>query len=310
MWNRRLEAAVGRFREVASLVEGLMGPEHPHTLAVKGNLAASLMRSGRFSEARVLEEELLEQKRSAYGDESMVVVKALNNLGNSLANLGDWRAAEEKIRQAVETSRRLVGDDHVLTVNSARNLAVLLEISGRPQEALELLDRCAAASLERAPGEEPFFANHHAALAMRLGKPEQAVRDLRRILDELKTLFPEGNYRVAQTQVKLGEALLLVPGDGGDQRAREAVEHYRAAYAFQTLDPVRAEAACGLARALTQLADPQAIAEARRLFDECLGPYQAWGLVHPDTKIAVSRAAEQVLGGAEASSSRLTRPDG
>ncbi len=310
MWHRRLEAAVDRFQEVRAMVERLLGPEHPHALAVKGNLAAALMKSGSFVEARALEEELLEQKRSAYGDESMVVVKALNNLGNSSANLGDWEAAEDKLRRAVETSRKLVGDDHWLTVNSARNLAMVLELSGRPRDALALLDRSAAARLDKEPTEEPFFANQRAALAMRLGKPDQAVRDLRRILDELKELFPEGDYRVAQTQVKLGEALLLMPDEADHRLAREAAEHYRAAYAFQTLDPVRAEAACGLARALARLPEPQAVEEARQLFDDCLGPYQAWGLVHPDTRVAVSRAAEQVLGGADASSSSPTRPDG
>ncbi|MEM9553575.1 MAG: serine/threonine-protein kinase [Acidobacteriota bacterium] len=312
MWSLRLDRAIARFREVGALVETLRGPDHPHTLAVRGNLAASLMRAGRFAEARELEEDLLRRKRAAYGDESMVIADALNNLGNTLANLGDWPSAEEAIRQALETSRALVGDEHVRTVNTTRNLARLLEIQGRPDEALELLERADAARLEVAPGEEPFFANQQAALAMRLGAPERAVRDLLRIAEELEELFPDGDYRVTQTQVMLGEALLLVDGDETRriEHARAAAVQYRRAYEFQTREPLRSEAGCGLARALARLPEPVAVEEARRLFDECLSPYQAWGLVHPETKEAVFLAAEAVFVGTAPSRLGSSRPDG
>ena len=294
----RLDDAIERLRRSREIVESLHGPLHPYTLAVQGNLAVVFMKSSRFAEALEAERDVLEKRRDIHGTDSVAVAKSLNNLGNVLGNLGRFRESEASLSEAREIWLRLVGEEHFDAVNTTRNLARVIELQGREEEALELLRRAAAV---RDPGlgdyDFPFFANQRAALAMRLGRPDDAVRELEGLLEGMENVLPPEDDRIVQTLVLLAEARLEASDDRPDEgeRARAASEYRRALEnrLGQGLgyNVVVAEAACGLARALAGLGGT---GEARKLFGECLETYDGWGLVHEDTRRAVHRAAERV----------------
>jgi len=136
--------------------------------------------------------------------------RAWTNLALELQRRGDRAGAEASYRRAWTVARqpgRVIG--------LARNHASLLVDSGRPAEALEVLDRGLAVS----PDDPALRANRAAALGM-LGRPEEALVEARRAAS-----VSPGDPLMRNV---LGQALAV----NGDWSA--ALAEFRAA---QALDP-------------------------------------------------------------------------
>ena len=63
---------------------------------------------------------------------------AQHRLASALWRAGQKKEAEPLVRQVLETRRRVLGEDHPDTLRSKNNLAVLLEQTGRREEAKRL----------------------------------------------------------------------------------------------------------------------------------------------------------------------------
>ena len=82
----------------------MLGPEHPNTLAVTNNLAATLYELGDLAGARKLEEQLLSTRRRLLGEGHPDTLTAMASLSAMLCEQGDLAGAREVQEQVLELS--------------------------------------------------------------------------------------------------------------------------------------------------------------------------------------------------------------
>lgn len=117
------------------------GLEHPETLAVASNLAATLGAKGDFTTAREIQEWELDACRRALGDEDPSTLRSANNLAGTLRSLGDFATALRIHSAVLATSTRVLGPEHLTTLTSMNNLALSLRALGDLHAARELQEK-------------------------------------------------------------------------------------------------------------------------------------------------------------------------
>ena len=185
-----------------------LGDDHENTLTVAHYLAWALRDTGRYTEARELDEDTLARTRRVLGDDDPNTLASAGALAYDLRNLGEYQAARELDEDTLARFRRVLGDDHPYTLASANNLAADLRNLGEHQAAREL-DQDTLARFRRVLGDDHphtlASANNLAADLRNLGE-HQAARELdqdtlarrRRVLgdDHPDTLTSAGNLAV------------------------------------------------------------------------------------------------------------------
>jgi tetratricopeptide (TPR) repeat protein len=111
------EYARGKHDQVIFMKEAALGAaERVSDLWLESELllmvGGSLSQRGRFSEAQVLFEEVVQMRRRLYGDRDRRVGYALSALGNAFAMQGNLDAGIAAHRQAVDTTEAAVGAAH------------------------------------------------------------------------------------------------------------------------------------------------------------------------------------------------------
>ncbi len=126
--RRDFAGAVPLFRELLARYERLAGGNHPDTLAVKNNLAITLLHAGRPREAEALQREILATLPADNGQETGALTR--ENLAATLEMEGKAGAAVDVARQAVELQRRREGKTSGNVAVALRSLAVAEEMNG------------------------------------------------------------------------------------------------------------------------------------------------------------------------------------
>ncbi|KAB8228478.1 uncharacterized protein BDW43DRAFT_315848 [Aspergillus alliaceus] len=117
------------------------------------NLASTYEDLDRPEEAELLRVEVLEKRKSTFGEEHEDTIDAIARLGTLYLDLGKLEGAKELIQRAwmlaketekleVEPSRdsvRILGLHHPLTLKCRYSMAVVLKRHGREAEAIQLL---------------------------------------------------------------------------------------------------------------------------------------------------------------------------
>ncbi|MBD2054539.1 tetratricopeptide repeat protein [Oculatella sp. FACHB-28] len=98
-------------------------------------LAEQWRKQGRYREAGMLWEELVEIGKGWWGEEHPAVASSLNNLAVLYKSQGRYEEAEPLYLQALQLRQRLLGQDHPDVASSLSNLAVLYQHQGRYEEA-------------------------------------------------------------------------------------------------------------------------------------------------------------------------------
>ncbi|KAF2706144.1 kinesin light chain 1 [Pleomassaria siparia CBS 279.74] len=146
-------AAEATFRQVLSMREKELGPEHPDTLASKGNLAIAINGQGRYNEAEIIHRQTLAQREKALGPKHLDTLASMNNLARVLDNQGKHKEAEILHMQTLAQREKVLGPKHPDTLTSASNLAGLLDSQGRYDEA-EIIHRQTLAQREKVLGPQ------------------------------------------------------------------------------------------------------------------------------------------------------------
>jgi serine/threonine protein kinase len=131
--RRDFAGAAVLFRDVLERCSRTLGPTHPDTLAVKNNLAHTLLHTGALAEAERLQRETLAQVRSDNGEPEVVMDRL--NLGLTLLEEGRGAEAEGLIREAVDLERRLFASGHADLAMAYRWLAVAESTNGKAAAA-------------------------------------------------------------------------------------------------------------------------------------------------------------------------------
>ena len=122
-------------------LEGLLGPDHPATLASRNNLAHAYESAGRLEEAITLYEQVLSDSIRVLGEDHPATLASRNNLAHAYESAGRLEEAITLYEQVLPDSIRVLGEDHPLTLISRNNLAGAYESAGRFTEAITLYEQ-------------------------------------------------------------------------------------------------------------------------------------------------------------------------
>jgi len=92
----RLNDAIPLFEETLATREELLGPNHPHTLTSRNNLAAAYYAAGRLNDAIPLFEETLTAQTQLLGPDHPDTLRSRNNLAVACAAAGKPFRSEEQ----------------------------------------------------------------------------------------------------------------------------------------------------------------------------------------------------------------------
>ncbi|MBA3571797.1 MAG: tetratricopeptide repeat protein, partial [Pyrinomonadaceae bacterium] len=109
--------------------------EHRGTLGSRSNVAMSLAKLGRFSEAVPQYREVLKVQAKVLGPDDEQTLKTIGNLGNYLAQAGEYSEGEAMTRRACNGLERTLGPTHTNTVWYRCNLVVTLAVQDKDVEA-------------------------------------------------------------------------------------------------------------------------------------------------------------------------------
>ena len=118
-----------------------LGPDHPHTLASRNNLAYAYQDAGRLDEAIILYEQTLEDNTRILGPDHPGTLTTRNNLAYAYQDAGRLDEAIILYEQTLEDNTRILGPDHPRTLTSRNNLAYAYQNAGRLTEAIPLYEQ-------------------------------------------------------------------------------------------------------------------------------------------------------------------------
>ena len=201
---------------------GLLGPDHPATLASRNNLAYAYASAGRLAEAITLYEQVLTDRIRIRGNDHPNTLTSRNNLAGAYQRSGRLDEAIQLFEQVLTDRIRIRGNDHPNTLSSRNNLAVAYESAGHLAEAITLNEQALTDSIRVLGEDHPDTLTSRNNLAYayksagRLTEAitlyEQVLTDRTRILgnDHPNTLSSRNNLAVAYTSAgRLTEAITL-----------------------------------------------------------------------------------------------------
>ena len=122
-------------------LEGLLGPDHPATLASRNNLAGAYCAVGRLTEAITLYEQVLTDSIRVLGEDHPDTLNSRNNLAGAYESAGRLEEAITLYEQVTKDCARVLGEDHPDTLTSRNNLAYAYHAAGRLEEAITLYEQ-------------------------------------------------------------------------------------------------------------------------------------------------------------------------
>ena len=122
-------------------LEGLLGPDHPATLASRNNLAHAYESAGRLEEAITLYEQVLPDSIRVLGEDHPLTLISRNNLAGAYESAGRFTEAITLYEQVTKDCARVLGEDHPDTLTSRNNLAYAYYAVGRLEEAITLFEQ-------------------------------------------------------------------------------------------------------------------------------------------------------------------------
>ena len=134
-------------------LEGLLGPDHPATLASRNNLAGAYCAVGRLTEAITLYEQVLTDSIRVLGEDRPRTLTSRNNLAGAYESAGRLEEAITLYEQVLADRIRVRGEDHPRTLTSRNNLAGAYRAAGRLTEAITLYEQVLTDSI-RVLGED------------------------------------------------------------------------------------------------------------------------------------------------------------
>ncbi len=172
------ERALALQQSALQIAEATLGPGHPSTAILLGNLASTYSALGRPEDALPLDERALAIAKEALGPHHPATATRLGNLAVTYSVLGRAEDALPLFEQTLATTEATLGPDHPSMATWLGSLAATYSILGRAEDALPLDERALAIT-------EATLGPHHPATATRLGNLAATYRDLGRAEDAL-----------------------------------------------------------------------------------------------------------------------------
>ena len=162
-----------------------VGADDALVMRVKCNLCSAFRASGRHTEARVAESEVLPTITRVFGSDHPSALRSRCSIATDLMREGRLEEAELSIRALVDDYERVIGGSHRSTIVASAILVVVLMNRNKGDDA-EIVARCRAQIAIDALGATHTDAISarccHAVAVCRAGRPVEAERELRSML--------------------------------------------------------------------------------------------------------------------------------
>ena len=203
-------------------LKGLLGPDHPATLASRNYLADAYESVGRLEEAITLYEQVLTDSIRVLGEDHPATLASRSNLAGAYVSAGRLTEAITLFEQVLTDSIRVLGEDHPATLTSRSNLAYAHHAAGRLTEAITLYEQLLPDNIRVLGEDHPqtlTLRNNLAGAYYAAGRLEEAITLCQQVLtnrirvlgpDHPDTLASRNNLAYAYRAVgRLTEAITL-----------------------------------------------------------------------------------------------------
>ena len=124
--------------ESVALAADTLGPDHPHALGSRNNLANAYQDVGRLDEAITLHKQTLDARTRTLGPNHPDTLGSSDNLACAYREAGRLDEAITLHKQTLDARTHILGPNHPDTLDSRHNLAVAYRDAGRLDQAIEL----------------------------------------------------------------------------------------------------------------------------------------------------------------------------
>ena len=124
--------------ESVALAADTLGPDHPHALGSRNNLANAYQDVGRLEEAITLHKQTLDARTRTLGPNHPDTLGSGDNLACAYREAGRLEEAITLHKQTLDARTHILGPNHPDTLDSRHNLAVAYRDAGRLDQAIEL----------------------------------------------------------------------------------------------------------------------------------------------------------------------------
>jgi len=221
------EDAAEVFDQVLKLEEETLGAEHPSTLITRANLALTLMLCGELSAGEAEIRAVIDARTRILGPNHHQTLDVRGALAIILVQKGelDAKGAEAAFTELIVGYREQLIDEHPLVLAGREGRAAALRLLGErinaESEHRAILD--AATSRHGAGHLDTLNAHFQWAAALGdLGRPGQAVTEMRNVLSQEEAILGSSHGNVAITRRALGVLLLQ---HGLLAEAEETLQH-------------------------------------------------------------------------------------
>jgi serine/threonine protein kinase len=207
--GKRSEAEVLK-RDVATALRRVLGDDHLHTIAAVQAYADILQMQGKYEQSEPLFREALERSQRVLGPDHHATLGVMNNYALLLDRMGRWEQAEPLFRECVERGRRVRGAEHQDVIISMLVYTRALRKHDRLADA-EALGRQALPGASNLGQDHPVtlaLLQELAQIAQRQGKPDEAEKLLRDVLERRRRLMGDNHPDTIQSLNALAGFLL------------------------------------------------------------------------------------------------------
>ena len=270
-------------------VNAAFGPDHPHTLITRNNIASWTGETGDAREALRLFQALLPDQTRVLGPDHPDTLITRNNIAGWTGETGDAREALRLFETLLPDRERVLGPDHPHTLITRNNIASWTGKAGDARGALRLFEALLPDQTRVLGPDHPdtlITRNNIAGWTSKTGASREALRLFETLLpDQTRVLGPD-HPGTLTTRHKIA----CCTGETGD--AREALRLFEELLPDQTRvlgpdHPDTLTTRSSIANWIGEIGDAR---EALRLFETLLPDQtRVLGSNHPDTLNTRSR---------------------
>ena len=127
-------------QEAVGMLTDALGPDHPDTLATRGNLAIAYRESGNLQKAIDMFEDVLADCTRILGPNHPHTLATRNNLALAHQQAGHLSTAIDMHEALLPDMTRILGPNHPNTLATRNNLAIAYRESGNLQKAIDMFE--------------------------------------------------------------------------------------------------------------------------------------------------------------------------
>ena len=173
-------------KDAIDMLTDALGPDHPHTLTARSNLAVAYKQAGHVSTAIDMFEDVLTDRTRLLGPDHPHTLTTRSNLAITYQRVGNVRKALDMHQDLLSDRTRILGPNHRRTLTTRGNLAIAYRESGNLQKAIDMFEDVLTDRTRVLGPDHPHTLITRRDLAVARLKTGNAPR----AMDMLEALFP------------------------------------------------------------------------------------------------------------------------